>query len=101
MDIDIYFSNQKDALLLKHETPAGISLTMPDIVIRKDFGAPGIAVSVVVGIATGIPSSFVASWLYDKLKHHKSRQIRINRKEIDFSQGEITKIIEETIKIKE
>lgn len=100
MNIEMTFSNQKDALLLKNDVPPGISLTMPDIIIRKDFGTD-IAVSVVVGVATGIPSSLVAAWLYDKLKHHRSRQICINRREVHISEGEITKIIEETVKIKE
>lgn len=100
MDIEMTFSNQKDALLLKNDVPPGISLTMPDIIIRKDFGTD-IAVSIVVGVATGIPSSLVAAWLYDKLKHHRSRQISINRREVHISEGEIIKVIEEAIKVKE
>ena len=100
MDFEMTFSNQKDALLLNNDVPKGISLIMPDIVIKKDFGAPDIAVSIVVGVATGIPSSLVAAWLYDKLKHHRSRQISINRREVHISEGEIIKVIEETIKVK-
>jgi H+/gluconate symporter-like permease len=100
MNFEMTFSNQKDALLLKNEVPPGISLTVPDIIIRKDFGTD-IAVSIVIGVATGIPSSLVAAWLYDKLKHHRSRQICINRREVHISEGEITKVIEETTKISE
>lgn len=100
MNFEMTFSNQKDALLLNNEVPKGVSLIMPNIVITKGFGTET-AVTIVISVATGIPSSLVAAWLYDKLKHHRSRQISINRKEINFSQGEITKVIEETIKIKE
>ena len=101
MNIKITFSNQKDALILNHDIPPGISITMPpDIAITKDFGTQEIAVTVIVSFA-GIPAQLVAKWLYDKLKHHRSRQISINRKEIHLSEGELTKIIEEAIKIKE
>jgi len=100
MDIEITFSNNKDALLLNNNVPDGISLIMPPIIITKGYGLET-AVSIVVSVAAGIPSGLVANWLYDKLKHHRSRQISINRREINFSQGEITKIIEEAVDIKE
>jgi len=100
MNIEITFSNNKDALLLK-DAPKGVSVMVPPLEFRKGYGAEEIAVSLVIGLATGIPASLVASWLYDKLKNHRSSQISINRREIHISEGEITKIIEETIKIKE
>ena len=100
MDIEMTFSNNKDALLLNNDIPPGISLIMPKIIITKGFGTET-AVTIIISVATGIPSSLIAAWLYDKLKHSRSRQISINRKEIHLSEREITKIIEETIKIKE
>jgi len=100
MEIEMTFSNNKDALHLKNDVPSGISLIMPDIVITKGFGSET-AVTIVISVATGIPASLVAAWLYDKLKHHRSNKISINRKELHVSEGEITKIIEETIRIKE
>jgi hypothetical protein len=100
MDIEITFSNQKDALLLNRDIPPGVSLMMPDIVINKISGAPDVAAAVVISFS-GIPATLLAKWIYDKIKHNRSRQICINRKEIHLSEGEITKVIEETIKIKE
>lgn len=100
MEIEMTLSNNKDALLLKNDVPSGISLIMPDIVITKGLGSET-AVSIIISVATGIPTSLVAAWLYDKLKHHRSSKICINRKEIHVSEGEITKVIEETVKIEE
>lgn len=100
MEIEMTFSSNKDALLLKNDVPSGISLVMPDIVITKGFGSET-AVSIIISVATGIPTSLVAAWLYEKLKHHRSRKISINRKEVHISEGEITKVIEETVKIEE
>jgi len=100
MNIEMTFSNQKDALLLNNDVPQGISLTMPDIIITKGFGTET-AVTITISIASGVTVKFIADWLYGKLKHHRSRQISINRREVHISGGEITKVIEETIKIKE
>jgi hypothetical protein len=100
MDIEITFSNNKDALLL-NDAPKGVSVMVPPLEFQKDYGAEDIAVSVIISVATGVPASLVAAWLYDKLKYHRSRQISIDRREIHISKGELTKIIEETIKIKE
>lgn len=83
-----------------NDPPEGVSVIKPPITITKGYGAEEIAVTVVIGFATGIPASLVAAWLYDKLKYHRSNQISINRREIHMSEGELTKIIEETIKIK-
>ena len=100
MNFEITFSNQKDALMLNNP-PEGVSVIKPPITITKGYGAEEIAVTVVISLATGIPASLIAAWLYDKLKNHRSSQIRINRTEIYMSEGKITKIIEETIKIKD
>ncbi|MFO0793977.1 MAG: hypothetical protein U0586_07920 [Candidatus Brocadiaceae bacterium] len=99
MNIEITFSNQKDALMLS-DPPAGVSVIKPPITITKGYGAEEIAVSVIIAVATGVPINLFTSWLYDKMKHSRSSKICINRKEIHLSQGEITKVIEETIKIK-
>lgn len=99
MNTEITLSNNKDAFLLTKDIPAGVSFAMPEIIITKGFGADT-AVTIAISIASGIPSSLVASWLYDKLKQGRSGKITINRREIHFEDGEITRIIEEAIDIK-
>lgn len=99
--IQLTLSDQRDALLLDHETPNGISPKIPPITIKKNFGAEDIAISIVISFAAGIPASIVAAWLYDKLKHGRSRQISINHREIYLDKGQITKIIEDSINIKD
>jgi len=56
-------------------------------------------VTILVSVGTGVPSSLLASWLYDKLKNGRSNKITINRREIEITEGEITRIVEESIKI--
>jgi hypothetical protein len=46
------------------------------------------------GIALGI----IANWIYNILVKHKSTKITIDRKTIEFTEGNITSIIKEKIK---
>ncbi len=100
MKIEIRFSNNRDAFLLSDATE-GISVVKPPITFTKGYEAEEIAVSVIVNIAAGIPVSLIAPWLYNKLKNCRSSKISINRREIQISEGAITNIIEEDIKIEQ
>ena len=96
MEIEVILSNNKDAFLLSNDIPSGVSFVMPVIFMTKSFGTET-AVAIVISFAAGVPSSLVAAWLYDKLKQGRSSQISIDRREIHFSDGKVTKIIEEAI----
>jgi len=100
MNIEVTLSNKKDVFLLNHDTPSGVSFNLPVISSNKDMSAADIAVTIVINIATGVPASLVAAWLYDKLKQGRSDQISINRRVINLSDGKVTQIIEESINIK-
>jgi hypothetical protein len=41
----------------------------------------------------------VAAWLYDKLKGQKTTKIRIHRTEIDCDNGDLKRMVEETISV--
>ncbi len=99
MQIEVNLSNNKDAFLLNNNIPSGVSFNLPTITINKDFSAADIAVTIVISVATGVPSSLVAAWLYDKFKQCRSDQITINRRVINLSDGKVTQIIEESIKV--
>jgi len=96
MHIDVTLSNHKDAFLLNNDIPSGVSFIMPEIIMTKSFDTDT-AVTIIVSLATGVPSSLVAAWLYDKLKQGRSSLISINRREIHFSNGKVSEIIEEAI----
>lgn len=94
--IEVALSNNRDAFLLNNDIPSGVTLEIPEIVITKSFGTDT-AITVGISIATGVPSSLIAAWLYDKFKQCRSDQITINRKEIHLTDGKVAKIIKETI----
>ncbi|SRR6266567_2005758 len=96
MEIEVTLSNNRDAFLLNSDIPSGVAFAMPEIVMTKSFGTET-AVTIFISLATGVPSSLAAAWLYDKLKQGRSNQISINRREIHFSDRKVTKIIEEAI----
>ncbi len=97
-NIEVTFSNNRDAFVINDDVPSGITLEIPEIIMLKSKGAE-IAITIGVSLATGIPSSLVAAWLYDKFKQCRSNQISINRRIINMSDGKVTQIIEESIKV--
>ena len=80
---------------LAESPPAGVSLDAP--VEYRDGSALVAFTLFVLPVATGV----VADWLYDKLKKHDAKTIRIERHEVVFDQGEIKRIIREKIEIRE
>lgn len=53
-------------------------------------------ISFTLDIGKGIAIGVVATWLYNKIKN-RSVKLRINRTEIEISEGEITRILREII----
>lgn len=97
-DIEVTFSNNRDAFVINDDVPSGVTLKIPEVIMMKSKGTE-IAITIGISLATGIPSSLVAAWLYDKFKQCRSNQISINRRVINLSDGKVTQIIEESIKI--
>ena len=97
MQIELYLSNARDAYFFKNDIPEGVSVNVPPITVRKGFGEE-IAITVLITISTGIPITIIGNWLYDKIKNCSSNKITIDRQEITFDKGQITKIITEKIK---
>lgn len=97
-NIEVTFSNNRDAFVINDDVPSGVTLKIPEVIMMKSKGTE-IAITIGISLATGIPSSLVAAWLYDKFKQCRSNQISINRRVINLSDGKVTQIIEESIKI--
>lgn len=96
--VEVTLSNNRDAFVLNNDVPSGVSLKIPEVIMTKSFGTET-AITIGISLATGIPSSLVAAWLYDKFKQCRSNQISINRRVINLSDGKVTQIIEESIKV--
>lgn len=98
MKIELYLSDSHDAFLFNKDTPEGISVDIPPISFRKSFGTTE-AITILISSAATIPTSLIVKWLYNKFTNCESRKISINRRTININDGEITKIIEESINI--
>ena len=86
------------AFILQESAPDGVTVSFGPIIERRDFGTQEL-ISISIGFAAGIPSSMIASWLYDKLKGKQTTKIRIHRTEIDCCDGDLRRIVEETISV--
>ena len=95
---EVTLSNNRDAFIFKSQAPNGVTINIPEVLLTKSFDADT-AITITVAIAEGVAGSLIAAWLYDKFKECRSNQITINRREIHMNNGEVSKIIEESIKI--
>jgi hypothetical protein len=76
----------------------GAVLEFRDLREQRD----GAVLELVLSFASGVASSLVASWLYDKLgKCVLPRRLRINRTEVRFDQDDIERFIRERIELDE
>ena len=53
-------------------------------------------ITILVSLGTSIATNVVSNWLYEKIKE-RAATLRIDRREIQIDNGEIKRIIEETI----
>jgi hypothetical protein len=86
------------AFLLRDSAPDGVTVSFGPIIERRDFGASE-AITIVVTAIVGIPATVIANWLTEKLKGQKSTKIRIHRTEIHCDNGDLKRIVEETISV--
>jgi predicted DNA-binding transcriptional regulator AlpA len=98
------------ATLVRHELfggartatlPGGAVLELRDHIEQRDAQAIGF-LELALSLASGVASSLVASWLYEKLsKRTPPLRLRINRTEVRFDKGEIERVIREQIELHE
>lgn len=80
--------------------PGGATVTYQGEVIRKAVGIPEtIMLTVALGTGTSVVGSLIANWLYDKLKGGRAVSLRIDRREVQIEDGEIKRVVEETIRM--
>ena len=82
----------------KGEIPSGVSIRKLPVCMQRDGISEAWAIAIVT-LATSVPVGVFINWLSNKLIDKTSTKITINRKEIYFDKDEITRLIEETIKI--
>ncbi len=105
LDFDLFEISENTTLSVGDQKalPGGFTMTSEGLIIRKAFGFPETVTLVITftgGFASNIAINLLSSWLYDKLKG-RAETLRIDRREIHIEKGEITRIIEETIRREE
>jgi predicted ester cyclase len=85
----------------KREIPDGGILTLQPMVARKAYGIPQF-IEVVLSVGGSVAGGIAGNYIYDRLKHHKGEYvgIRINRRNVQFDKGRITRMINEEIRSK-
>ncbi len=83
---------------IKQDVPDGVEISIQPFEEKRGVDSE-ILIQIIVGLSTNIMINLVSDWLYDKLSKHPSTKLEYSRREIEMKKGEITKIIEENIKI--
>jgi hypothetical protein len=83
------------------EITGGGTITMRQMMVRKAYGIPQY-IEIVLSVGGSIGAGIASNYIYDKLKKHNGENlsIRINRHEVEFDRGKITKMINEEMAIK-
>jgi hypothetical protein len=77
--------------------PPGVSVVIPPVMARRDISEAW--ATAIFTVLASAPASFIAGLLVEKFKNEKSTVVTINRKEVSLEDGEIVRVIEESIKI--
>lgn len=77
------------------ELPGGAVLIFRGLEMQKALDFPE-TIELALSFGSGVASSLVASWLYDKIRGRASK-LRIERTEVQIDEGEIKRIIMEKI----
>ena len=93
-----------EALLNDRDLPDGITIASAGRLVPLSLD-PSIAAIVVVTWVSGVSTRLLVRVIFEIIKKHcagvQPRQITINRQVIEFSQGEIVRVIEEHIEQKD
>ena len=79
--------------------PGGAVLELQDVIERRSLDASTL-LSFALTITTGVATSLVASWLYEKFKG-RARVLRIKGIDVRFEKGEIERVLIDQIDVKE
>jgi len=70
------------------------------MLMRKAFGLPE-TLELILSFGSGVVSSVVASWLYEKLKNRPNTTLRIEEQQVELEEGEIRRVFTRLIECKD
>jgi hypothetical protein len=100
MIIKIESESAPVVLNLKKNPPKGITVSLPPVTSLNSVDSQDIALALISFVAS-VPASVLANYLYDRLKGKPRTKIIINRREVQCKKGEILRVIEEQMKMRE
>lgn len=86
------------AFRLKNDLPPGVSVKLLPVIAHRGIDSDTIAIAL-LALANNVSINLFSSWLYDKLKGGRSKTVIINKREIEIEEGNIKRIIEESVRI--
>ena len=84
----------------KTSVPGNAELVMKSMLMRKAFGLSE-TLELVLSFSSGVASSLVASWLYEKLRNRPNTTLRIEEQQIELEEGQIRRVFTRFIERKD
>ena len=97
--LEILFSPRLQALL-EEGKPDGVRARMLPVHMRRDFDFTPVAI-IIMELSKDVSVEIFIDWLLAKIPQKARKTITIDRTEINWDKGELTRIIQEKMKIEE
>lgn len=80
-------------LISGSKPPEGIEVSEPQHILEGSDSSGGLFISFAISFAAGIPSSLIASWVYDCWKKRTKKTGSVNKHQIEFTKESIERLI--------
>lgn len=97
-EIEIVCDQETMKILAETKPPEGIKISTK-VYLKKSIGNGPQLLSIIYTLGSNVVAGILASFIYNKLTSKKPEYIRINNIEIEFNEGEISRIISNELEI--
>jgi hypothetical protein len=97
--LEVLFSPRLNAVL-EEDKPDGVTFRILPVRMQRDFDFTPVA-TVVVGFASNVAAGLFVHWLLKKIPERARKKITVSKRETVWEQGELTRVIEEELKVEE
>jgi hypothetical protein len=95
--LEVLFSPRLKAIL-EEDKPDGVEVRILPVHMQRDFDFAPVA-TVIISFAARVAAPLVARWLLKKVPEKARKKITIRKREAVWNEGELTRVIEEELKI--
>jgi hypothetical protein len=97
--IEVLFSPRLKTIL-EEDKPDGVEFTVLPVRMQRDFDFTPVA-TVIVSFASSVAAPLVVRWILKKFPEKARKKITLRRREAVWEEGELTRIVEEELKIED